>query len=360
MKEDERIRTWLRAFTAALAILALLWAFYAARDIAVLLIFAVFLAYALNPVVDVLEDVRLPLTKVKIGRPVSSALVVAGVIVILALALYRAVPAAATELNKIFQELPQYFAQLQGWAAALEAKYGERLPVSVWLASLETELGRLSVQSGKYIGRGLFAAVSAVVRMVGLIMIPVATFYFLKDGNKFRQGVMRIVPHTRREKAEQVFADVDAALAAYVRGLAAVCVFMAAISTLAFALVGLNYYLILGLLAGFCEVLPFVGFVIAAVAVALVGLFESPWMALKGFIVYLALNQLISYFVSPRLMGSRMKLHPLTVLVSVVVGAKLAGITGVILALPAVAVGKVLIMRLVVGEAGDKRPEPTS
>jgi len=358
MNGEQRTRTWLRTFLGALAILGVLWVFYSAREIVVLLVFAIFLAYALNPLVDALERARLPLTKVRIGRPVSSGLVVLGIVVLLFLAFYRAVPVAISELNKIIQDLPDYVSRLQEWGTKIEARYGGRLPISFWLASLEAELGRLSVQSGKYIGKGLFAAVSVVVRLIGLILVPVATFYVLNDGKKFRRGLMGIIPHARRDRAERVLGDVDAALASYVRGLAAVCTFMAASSVIAFTLVGLNYSLILGLLAGFCEVLPFVGFVIVSVVVVLVGLFESPWMALKGFLVYLALNQFLSYVVSPRLMARRMKLHPLTVLVSIMVGAKLAGITGVLLALPAVSVGKVLFLHLVVGSSPSEAPEP--
>jgi predicted PurR-regulated permease PerM len=117
----------------------------------------------------------------------------------------------------------------------------------------------------------------------------------------------------------------------------------------ALAAIGVNYPLVLGIFAGACEVIPFVGFVMASIAIVLVGFFENPWMALKGFLIYLAVNQLLSYAVSPRVMGRRMKLHPLTVMVSVLVGARLAGLVGVVFALPAVSAGKVLFMHLIFG-----------
>ena len=349
MNGEERIRLWLRAFIGALAILAVLWAFYLARQIVVLLVYAVFLAYALHPVVDAVERARVPFTKVRLGRSFTSLTVVVGLVVLFLFALYRAVPAAVAQINRVSQDLPAYVSRVQQWAVQLQADYGENLPVSAWLSSLQAEAVRISMESGKYIGRGLFAAVGVVGRIIGFIVVPVATYYVLKDGKNLKKGLMDVMPFYARDKAEAVFVDVDAALSSYVRGLAAVCAFMAVTSTVGFTLVGLNYPLILGAVVGACEIVPYVGFIIAALLVGLVGLFEAPWMAVKGLLVYLALNQFSSYVVTPRVMARRMKLHPLTVIVAVMVGAELAGVTGVILALPGVAVGKVLLMHLVVG-----------
>jgi predicted PurR-regulated permease PerM len=231
----------------------------------------------------------------------------------------------------------------------MEAKYGESLPLTAWLSSLQAEAVKISLESGKYIGRGLFAAVNVVARVVGFVVVPVATFYVLKDGKNLKKGLMGIMPVSARDRAEVVLADIDAALSSYVRGLAAVCAFMAVTCTLGFTLVGLNYPLIVGLVVGLCEIVPYAGFMFACLLVGLVGLHESPWMAVRALLVYVALNQFLSYVVTPRVMASRMKLHPLTVMVAVMVGAELAGVTGVILALPGVAVGKVLLMNLVVG-----------
>jgi predicted PurR-regulated permease PerM len=349
MAIESKPHNWLRIFLGILAILAVLWASYAAREIIVLVLFAILMAYALSPVVDFLERLRLPFTRLRIGRGPASGAVVVGVLAFFALLLSKVVPAIGTQINNVFQDLPSYTERLQEWAANVESRYGENAFLSSWLASLETELGKLSLESGRYIGKGLFTAVNMVIRLVGLILIPIATFYVLNDGRKFTDGFLRIVPEARRERTEVVLRDVDRALSSYVRGLGITCLFMAGAATLAFALIGLNYPLVLGLFAGACELVPFVGFTLASIAIVLVGVFESPWMAVKGFLVYLALNQFLSYVVGPRVMGTRMKLHPLTVLIAVLVGAKVAGLVGVVLALPVASVGKVLALHLVVG-----------
>ncbi len=346
---DGKGHDWLRIFLGILAILAVLWASYAAREIIILLLFAIITAYALSPVVDFLERLRIPFTGIRIGRGPSSGVVVVGLLALFALLLSKVVPAIGTQINNGLEDLPSYMDRLKEWAADVESRYGENAFLSSWLSSLQAELGKISLESGRYIGQGVLATVNIVIRLVGLILIPVGTFYVLNDGRKFKDGFMRIVPERKRERTEEILRDVDRALSSYVRGLAIVCSFMAATSTLAFALVGLNYPLLLGLFAGACEVVPFVGFTLTSIAIVLVGVFESPWMAVKGFLVYLALNQFLSYVVGPRVMGTRMKLHPLTVLIAVMVGAKVAGLVGVVLALPAVSVGKVLAMHLILG-----------
>ncbi|MCX5800640.1 MAG: AI-2E family transporter [Candidatus Eisenbacteria bacterium] len=340
---------WLRVSVGILAFLAFLWACYAAQDIIILVVVAILIAYALSPVVDVLEKLRLPFTRFRLSRGVASGVVVIGVLVLFGVVLSKVVPAIATQANNVMRDTPFYVARLQELMVQARARVGENALLSSWLSSFEQELGRISLESGRYVGKGLFTAVNAVVKLVGLVLLPIATFYVLKDGKKFRDGFLRIVPSARKEGAERILCDVDTALSSYVRGLASVCLIMATSVTIALAVIGVNNPLVLGLFAGACEVIPFVGFIMASIAIVLVGFFESPWMALKGFLAYLAVNQVLSYVITPRVMGARMKLHPLTAMVSVMIGARLAGVTGVVFALPAVAVGKVLLLHLIVG-----------
>ena len=349
MTAEKSAQSWFRISMGILAILAVLWACYVAQDIIILVIVAILIAYALSPVVDIVENVRLPLTHVRIGRGVAAGIVVVAVLVIFGIVLSKVVPAIVAQVNNVLRDAPLYVTRLQELAIQVETRLGENALLSSWFSSFEKDLGRVSLESGRYIGKGLFTAVNVVVKLIGFVVLPIATFYLLKDGKKLKEGFLRIMPDSWKDRTEEILRDVDMALSSYVRGLAVVCLIMATFVTIVLAVVGVNYSLVLGLLAGACEVIPFVGFLIASIAIVLVGLVESPWMAFKGFIAYLAVNQVLSYVVTPRVMGARMKLHPLTAMVSVMVGAKLAGVTGVIFALPAVAVGRVLLMHLIVG-----------
>lgn len=349
MTTEKSAQSWLRISLGILALLAVLWAFYMAQDIIVLVLVAVLIAYALSPVVDLIEHLRIPFTRIRLGRGVGAAIVVIGLLVIFGVVLSKVVPAIVVQVNTVIREAPSYVANLQAFVSRVQTRMGENAFLSSWLSSVEKDLSRVSVESGKFIGRGLFTAASLVVRILSLIVLPIATFYLLKDGNRLREGFLNLVPSSGRARAEEILRDIDTALSSYVRGLALVCLIMATFVTSVLAVVGVNYPLVLGLFAGACEVIPFVGFVMASIAIVLVGFFEDPWMALKGFAAYAVVNQILSNLITPRVMGARMKLHPLTAMVSVMVGAKLAGVAGVVFALPAVAVGKVLLIHLIAG-----------
>lgn len=349
---EKSTQGWLRVSMGILAILAVLWACYVAQDIIILVIVAILIAYALSPVVDIVERMRLPHTHLRIGRGVAAGVVVIGVLVVFGVLLSKVVPAVVAQVNNVLRDAPLYVTKLQELTLRVQTRLGENAILSSWFSSFEKDLGRVSLESGRYIGKGLFTAVSVVVKLVSFVVLPIAIFYLLKDGNKFKEGFLKIMPDSWKNRTEEILRDVDTALSSYVRGLAVVCLIMATFVTIVLAVVGVNYPLVLGLFAGACEVIPFVGFIMASIAIVLVGFVENPWMALKGFLAYLAVNQVLSNVVSPRVMGARMKLHPLTAMVSVMVGAKLAGVTGVIFALPAVAVGKVLLMHLIAGGGG--------
>jgi predicted PurR-regulated permease PerM len=134
-------------------------------------------------------------------------------------------------------------------------------------------------------------------------------------------------------------------LRSYVRGQAIVCLVMAVLVGAALALLHHPAALLLGLLAGAAELIPYIGFMVAAIAIGLAGLSVSPFQALLGLAVYAGLNWVIGTVVTPRLMGRHLTMHPFVVTVSVLAGAKLLGPAGALLALPGAAV-----LQAVIGE----------
>jgi AI-2 transport protein TqsA len=112
---------------------------------------------------------------------------------------------------------------------------------------------------------------------------------------------------------------------------------------LALTVIGFPYAVLLGLVAAIAEVLPYVGFGIVALAIGLVGYGHGGWTALLGIGIYLAVNTLVGFLVTPRVMGRHLKMHPFVITVSVLAGGKLLGPAGAILALPGTAVIQALV-----------------
>jgi predicted PurR-regulated permease PerM len=180
-------------------------------------------------------------------------------------------------------------------------------------------------------------------QLVGLVLLPVLTFYLLADSEAVRSSALGFVPEHLRPYAVRSLNAIDPALRAYVRGQSLVCLVMGTVMALELQLLGFPVVLLLGVAVGLGEVIPFLGFWVAATAIALAGYSVSPGLALAGLGAYIVTNNLLGYFVTPRLLGREVKMHPFVVTVSILGGGALLGPAGGILALPAAAMVQAVI-----------------
>ena len=156
--------------------------------------------------------------------------------------------------------------------------------------------------------------------------------------------VLRVFPVGRwRLRAEAVMADVNTTLAAYTRAQIISCLIIAAICTLGFYLLGLKYALLLGILAGIFEFIPLLGPVtIGLIVTATAAASDDPWKAVYVAIFLIVLRIIHDYVTYPRIVRGGIHLHPLAIILSVLAGEQVAGIPGVFLSIPIVAVATVI------------------
>jgi predicted PurR-regulated permease PerM len=177
------------------------------------------------------------------------------------------------------------------------------------------------------------------------VIIPILAFHVMRDGERFKDWLISLAPGRSREGARDLARDIDHALAAYVRGQAVVCLTMGVVVTAFLYAVRFPYAPLLGTLAALAEAIPYVGALIVCVVYAVVGLSVSPTLALLGPAGYLVVNQLVGLFITPRLMGRHLSMHPMAVLLAVLLGAEFGGFVGMLLALPGAAIVNVLVDR---------------
>jgi predicted PurR-regulated permease PerM len=180
-------------------------------------------------------------------------------------------------------------------------------------------------------------------QVFGLALLPVLAFYLLAEREAVHSSALRFVPVDLRPQAVRLLNAIDPALRAYVRGQSLVCLVIGTVMALALKLLGFPVTLLLGVTVAVAEVVPFLGFWIAAAAIALVGYSVSPGLALLGLGVYIVVNNLMGTLVTPRLLGREVKMHPFVVTVSILGGGVLLGPGGAILALPAAAMAQSVI-----------------
>jgi predicted PurR-regulated permease PerM len=173
-----------------------------------------------------------------------------------------------------------------------------------------------------------------------LVLIPILSFFFLKDAETFRRSALQMLPKGRwRWRGDEFFQDINSTLAAYIRAQLTACLFIGVVCALGFALFGLPSPLVLGVIAGICEFIPLVGPLLVAIIAALAALIHGGLFLAFLVLVFLAVLRVAQdYVVYPRLIGQGIHLHPLAVIIAILSGAELAGVAGIFLAIPVVAI----------------------
>ncbi len=172
-----------------------------------------------------------------------------------------------------------------------------------------------------------------------LVLIPILAFFLLKDAEGFRDAALRMLPRGRlRWRGDEFFQDVNNTLAAYIRAQLTACLLIGVICTAGFFALGVNYWLALGILAGLLEFIPLAGPLTVAVAAVLVASFDSSAQAVGVFVFLVVLRIVHDYVIYPRIIGQGIHLHPLAVVLAILCGEELAGLAGIFLAIPAVAI----------------------
>jgi len=184
------------------------------------------------------------------------------------------------------------------------------------------------------------AALGYVVYIPWLILIPILAFFLLKDAESFRRSALLMLPRGRwRWRGDEFFQDVNSTLAAYIRAQLTACLIIGVVCSLGFTVLGLPGGLVMGVLAGFFEFVPLVGPVAIAIMAALLALFHAgPFNAFLVLLFLGVLRIVQDYAIYPRLIGHGIHLHPLAVIFAILAGEKLAGVAGIFLAIPVVAI----------------------
>jgi predicted PurR-regulated permease PerM len=184
------------------------------------------------------------------------------------------------------------------------------------------------------------AALGYVVYIPWLVLIPILAFFLLKDAESFRRSALLMLPRGRwRWRGDEFFQDINSTLAAYIRAQLTACLFIGIICSLGFTVLELPGGLVMGVLAGVFEFVPLVGPVTIALLAALLAMFHAgPFNAFLVLLFLGVLRIVQDYVIYPRLIGQGIHLHPLAVIFAILAGEKLAGVAGIFLAIPVVAI----------------------
>ncbi|MGC9394726.1 MAG: AI-2E family transporter [Anaerolineae bacterium] len=204
-----------------------------------------------------------------------------------------------------------------------------RVQVDENLNKFGEQLGRILQQA---VG-GTAVVISYTFSLVlAILIIPFWTFYMLLDSQKLGETFVRSIPISIREDVLKVVTLVDAVFASYLRGQLFLGLIIGATSTIFLGIAGVQFALILGVIAGIFEMIPNIGPILGAIPAILVALAQNPTLALVTAIYAVVIQQIENIFISPRVLGRSVQLHPVLVMVVLVIGSELGGLIGLFLA----------------------------
>ena len=334
-------RIVLRIITILLVVAALLWVVYRLTTVLLLLVLSIFFAYLVAPLVDLVEQpLKLGNRTVRIPRGLAIGIVYVILFVGGGVAVYFLVPQLAAQFPEFKQQATAYYKTIVSTSDRVNQYFkGHHMPEGVVKAVNDTFLGVIA-RGGEVVGLAAERMLGLIIFLPWLVLIPILSFFLLKDADSFRRSALAMLPRGRlRWRGDEFFEDINHTLAAYIRAQLTACFIIGAVCSIGFWLIGLPSPLVLGLIAGMLEFVPLVGPLCVAILVAILALLH--WGFGMAFVVLLFLGVLRvihDYVVYPKIIGQGIHLHPLAVILAILAGAEIAGVAGIFLAIPVIAI----------------------
>jgi predicted PurR-regulated permease PerM len=346
-RETAQLAAWvqtrvvLRIIVILLAVAALLWIVYKLTTVLLLVVLSIFFAYLVAPLVDLVQrPIRIGGRERVIPRGLAIGIVYVVMFSGVGLAVYFLAPQLGAQFPEFKQTATSYYKTIESASDRINQYFTQhRMPEGVVKAINNTVLGVIA-RGGELASAAFEKLLGLIIFVPWLVLIPVLSFFFLKDADSFRRSVLAMLPRGRlRWRGDEFFQDINSTLAAYIRAQLTSCLVIGAICSIGFALLGLPSPLVLGLIAGMLEFVPLVGpLTVALLAIVLALLHSGFGLAFLVLIFLGVLRMVQDYVLYPRIIGEGIHLHPLAVILAILAGAEIAGVAGIFLAIPVIAV----------------------
>lgn len=298
------------------------------------------LYYLLNPIVDWLE-------KCRISRTLAISFLFIVIAFLLVWGIAVAIPNIQQQVESFSKNVPTYIQEIESRVTTLlENEQFEQFRPTI-LEQLNKINDQIVTYAQKFSSNAvnwageLISTASQII--VAILIMPFILFYLLRDGHQLRGHVTRYLPTDWRESVGQVLTDVNSQLSNYVRGQVTVAIIVALMFSIMFSIIGLSYPVALGILAGFLNLIPYLGSFLAMIPAVILGLIAGPFMLIKVLIVFMVEQTIEGRFVTPLIIGSSLSIHPITILFVLLTAGQMYGVLGVLLGIPIYASIKVVV-----------------
>ena len=342
-----------------IAVLGLMvWLLIQMRIIWSPVVFAVAIVYVLNPLVNRLQNRH-------VHRVIGSCLSYLLLVAVLTAVGFVVVPIIRSQAIALAEEVPVIFDQVTETAQELADRFDVNIEmpgfdtISEWFSETENQNRLTDLASG------VFDVAATVVEAVLLFLLaPVLAFYLLVDAPSTQKAARALIPEDVRDEVLHVARLVGKALGGFVRGQLLVALIVGVLTSFALWIIGLPLWLIIGAITGLLNLVPFVGPTSGGALAVAVSLALGDWgMALGAAVAMVIVQQIDNHMISPIILRATVKLHPVMIILALLVGGSLAGLLGVLVAVPMAAVGKIIIAHMwrtrILGQSWEEASEAT-
>jgi predicted PurR-regulated permease PerM len=362
---SDRLRQIALIVWIAVGLIALGWVFLiigeAVRVIWLPLAFAAGLVFLLEPVVRVFDRLRVP-------RPIGavlSFLVLLAVVVAVGALVWPTVQEQGAEL---ILQLPDLYVSVVVWLREAGVAVGLDLEeflsqqaIEAWLRDPANQETIQELLFGFGAGAGVvLRGVAETIAVIGLA--PVLAIYLLIDLERFKKNSLELTPPRHRNEMAYVSGEVGTAMGSFVRGQLLVAFLVGVASSIGMWAIDLPFWLLIGIVAGFLNLIPFLGPFVGGALAALVALLNGdPWQAFWAVLIMIGVQQVDNHLITPMIQRARVNLSPLVIVLALIIGGSLAGLLGVLVAIPATAAIRIVIGHLwrtrVLGQSWEEASE---
>lgn len=342
MGGERRRQTWWWGLAATLMVVVLVWA---APGVCTLLLASFIIAFASAPVVDFLERHR-------VARGLASFLVLLSWLLVLLGFVLLLVPVVVTQGKRLGERLPEALDRLQfGVVPWIETRLGIDIPdtgagLAERLRQYLPQIGSRIAGSAGQVAAATFGGVKGIASAVAnLVLIPFLAFHVLYRYHHLWPRLEQLVPPRHVARVREILREIDRMMSGFVRGQLTVAALLGMLLAIGLSIVGIEGAIVIGLLSGLLNMVPYLGTAIGLTLALLMAVLEfAGWVPIIGVLAVFGITQsLEGYVITPRVVGDRVGLSPVLVVLAVLAGGEIFGFVGLLLAVPMAAILKVLL-----------------
>ena len=321
------IKQWafvIRLLLLVIVLIGVFWLLNRLSWLVTLLLISILIVYTLHPLLDFIKK------RYRVNHGLATILVFLSFILFIVISLSLVIPVVYIEALELAENFPQYLIRLQGYITWTSQQVVQ-LDIADDVRSILINISDNLHQAVEYLAE---ASISLIGGTIDFFLILFLVFYLLHDFESVKLKILSIVPTAHKAIAKELINIVDTNVGVFIRGSIIRCSIVAVITGIILVIIGMPYALLLALIAGLFNFILYIGPYIAAVPALLLSLSPQTPSFLLVAIIYIAVQLFDGMFLAPVVLGRTVKLKPITIITAILAGGSLAGLLGMVLAVP--------------------------